>query len=61
MCSLIRKCNIITILPLTALVFNSQSCKRDICKGNDVDFATCVHLISILHTFAFPLVDCSEL
>jgi len=61
MCSLIHKCSIIITSPLTALVFNLQSSESDICKGNYVDFATCVHLISVLHTFAFPLVDCSEL
>jgi len=61
MCSLIHKCTIIITLPLTTLVFQSQSFERDIFKGNYIDFATCVHLITVLHTFAFPLADCSEL
>jgi len=61
MCSLIHKCSSIITLPLTVLVFNSQSCEGDNCKSNYVDFATRVDLIPVLHTFAFPVVDCSEL
>jgi hypothetical protein len=61
MFSLIHKCSTVITLPLTALVFQSQSCESEVYKGNYVDFATCVHLISVLHTFSFPLVNCSEL
>lgn len=61
MYTIIHKCSIVIMLPLTALVFQWLSCERDTCKGNYVDFVACVHLISVLHTVAFPLVDCSEL
>jgi hypothetical protein len=58
-----HKRSIITIFPWTALVFQLQSCERDTCRANYVDFLTCEQVISVLHILHFPwliAVNCGK-